>query len=124
MPVYYGGMNDEYILSHGGTKEDIASYAHDNGACPKPFAPWVYCNFCDKNKEYYMKFNNLYTAKKVDIYYKENQDLIAEHDGEILAVFKILPEDDVILKKLEEYNKTKSITIACEIADDLYKLYN
>ncbi len=28
-------MNDEYILSHGGTEEDIASYAHSNGACPK-----------------------------------------------------------------------------------------
>lgn len=26
--------------------------------------------------------------------------------------------------KVEEYNKTKSITVACEIADDLYKLYN
>ena len=117
-------MNDEYILSHGGTKEDIASYAHDNGACVKNFMPCLYCDYCSKSKEYYMKFNNLYTAKEVDVYYKENQDLIIEYDGEILAEFKILPEDDVILKKLEEYNKTKSITIACEIADDLYKFYN
>lgn len=28
-------MDDEYILSHGGTEEDIASYAHNNGACRK-----------------------------------------------------------------------------------------
>ena len=117
-------MDDEYILSHGGTEEDIASYAHDNGACAKNYQTWLYCDYCSKSKEYYMKFNNLYTTKEVDVYYKESQDLLIEHDGEILAEFKILPEDDVILKKLEEYNKTKSITIACEIADDLYKLYN
>ena len=31
-------------------------------------------------------------------------------------------EDDAIMKKVEEYHRTKSITKACEIADDLYKL--
>lgn len=117
-------MNDEYILSHGGTEEDIASYAHDNGACPKNVMPWLYCDRCSKRNEYYMKFNNLYTAREVDVYYKENQDLIVEHDGEILAEFKVLPEDDVILKKVEEYHKTRSITLACEIAEALHELYN
>lgn len=68
--------------------------------------------------------NDLYIAKDVEAHLKETQDLIVEHDGEIWAIFKILPEDDVILKKVEEYHKTKSITKACEIADDLYKLYN
>lgn len=29
-----------------------------------------------------------------------------------------------IERDVEEYYKTKSITKACEIADDLYKLYN
>lgn len=117
-------MNDEYILSHGGTEEDIESYTHDNGACAKNFRPWLYCDYCSKSKEYYMKISNLYTAKDVDLYYKETQDLIVENNGEIFAEFKILPEADVILKKVEECHKTKSIPLACEIADDLYKLYN
>lgn len=117
-------MDDEYILSHGGTEEDITSYAHSNGACPKNFMPWLYCDYCSKSKEYYMKLNNLYTASEVDVMLKETQDLLIERDGEIWAEFKILPEADVILKKLEEYHKTKSITIAAEIADVLYKLYN
>lgn len=117
-------MNDEYILSHGGTEEDIASYAHSNGACPKNVMSFLYCDYCSKSKEYYMKLNNLYTANDVCVKLKETQDLIVEHDGEIFAEFKILPEADVILKKVEEYNKTRSITLACEIADALYKLYN
>lgn len=117
-------MDDEYILSHGGTEEDIARYAHNNGACPKNYMPWLFCNYCDKSKEYYMKYNDLYIAKDVEVHLKETQDLIVEHDGEIWAIFKILPEDDVIMKKVEEYHRTKSITKAREIADDLYKLYN
>lgn len=86
--------------------------------------PWLYCDYCSKSKEYYMKYQNLYIARNVEVYLKETQDLIVVHDGEIWAEFKILPEDDVIMKKVEEYHKTKSITKACEIADDLYKLYN
>lgn len=100
-------MDDEYILSHGGTEEDIAAYAHNNGACPKNVMPWLYCDYCSKSKEYYMKLNSVYVATKVTVILKETLDLIVTNNGEILVEFKILPEDDVILKKVEEYHKTK-----------------
>lgn len=117
-------MDDEYILSHGGTKEDIASYAHSNGACPKNVRFWFYCDYCDKSKEYYMNLDDLYIANNVQVFLKDTLELLITKGVEIRAIFKILPEDSGIFEKLEEYHKTKSITIACEIADDLYKLYN
>lgn len=40
-------MDDEYILMHGGTEYDIASYAHDNGACNYK-VDGNYCEFCKK----------------------------------------------------------------------------
>lgn len=117
-------MDDEYILSHGGTEEDIASYAHDNGACPKKVMSWLYCDYCDKSKEYYMNLDDLYIAKDVQVFLKDTLELLITNRVEIWAIFKILPEDSGIFEKLAEYHKRKSIPLACEIADDLYKLYN
>ena len=117
-------MNDEYILSHGGTQEDINQYAHDNGACNKCINYFMYCEYCNKSKEYYMKLNDLCRIKGyLEIVLKENNDLLIEYAGEIHAIFKVLPED-LINAKLVKFHKTRSIPLACEIADDLYKLYN
>ncbi len=70
-----------------------------------------------------MKYNDLYIAKDVEVHLKENQILLVEHDGEILTEFKVLTEDD-ILKKVDEFHKTGSLTLAREIVDALYRLYN
>ncbi len=43
-------MDDEYILMHGGTEYDIASYAHSNGACNYA-VDGSYCEFCKKGKK-------------------------------------------------------------------------
>lgn len=42
-------MDDEYILMHGGTEEDIAQIAHDRGACNYA-ANGSYCEICKKGK--------------------------------------------------------------------------
>lgn len=40
-------MDDEYILMHGGTEEDIAQIAHDHGACNYA-VNGSYCEICKK----------------------------------------------------------------------------
>ena len=43
-------MDDEYILMHGGTEEDIAQIAHDRGACNYA-VNGSYCEICKKGKK-------------------------------------------------------------------------
>lgn len=40
-------MDDDYILMHGGTEEDIAQIAHDRGACNYA-VNGSYCEICKK----------------------------------------------------------------------------
>lgn len=42
-------MDDEYILMHGGTEEDIAQIAHDRGACNYA-VNGSYCEICKKGR--------------------------------------------------------------------------
>lgn len=43
-------MDDEYILMHGGTEEDIAQIAHGRGACNYA-VNGSYCEICKKGKK-------------------------------------------------------------------------
>ena len=43
-------MDDEYILMHGGTEEDIAQIAHDRGACNYA-VNGSYCEICKKGRK-------------------------------------------------------------------------
>lgn len=64
---------------------------------------------------YYGKWGSLPFPVRQTI--KDLVDELAEED-------KIMHDFILLYPKIAEFHKTRSISLACEIADDLYKLYN
>ncbi len=87
-------MDDEYILMHGGTEEDIAQIAHGRGACNYA-VNGSYCEICKKGRK---TMNKDLLLKELDIletYFEEVIDGASEDSAEM--------DDMWILLNLKNY---------------------